>query len=128
LDVGFGSGAFLENAAAARRAVAGIDIDDKVVANAKALGFTVRRGAIEAFADEPGSFDAITMSHVIEHVHDPIAVLHGVFRLLKPAGMLYLETPNIESLGHDTFGAKLARPRTSSTSGNFLPEFNSGTG
>jgi len=103
LDVGFGSGAFLENAMAAGWEVAGVDQDEKAVTNAKVRGLNVRQGGIEEYADEPESFDAITLSHVIEHVHDPVAVLHGVFGRLKPGGMLYLDTPNLESLGHRDF-------------------------
>jgi len=41
---------------------------------------------------------------VIEHVHDPKSALRQSFRLLKPNGKLYLETPNIESVGHKEFG------------------------
>jgi predicted SAM-dependent methyltransferase len=44
------------------------------------------------------------MSHVIEHVHDPVGVLKSCFELLRPGGVLWLETPNICSFGHETFG------------------------
>jgi 2-polyprenyl-3-methyl-5-hydroxy-6-metoxy-1,4-benzoquinol methylase len=104
LDVGCGSGSFLESAMAAGWDVAGVDPDEKAVANAKARGLNVRQGSIEVYANESESFDAITLSHVIEHIHDPAAFLREVFLRLKPGGILYLETPNIESLGHQTYG------------------------
>jgi SAM-dependent methyltransferase len=58
---------------------------------------------LEVMAQERGVFDVITMSHVIEHVHEPIQVLEACYRLLKPGGQLWIETPNISSLGRSRF-------------------------
>jgi len=41
-------------------------------------------------------FDVLTLSHVIEHVHDPL-IRSGMPRVLKPGGYVWIETPNIES-------------------------------
>lgn len=105
LDVGFGNGAFMETAASAGWQVAGADFDPKVIRRVADLGFEVRQGGIEVFADQPRSFDAITMAHVIEHLHRPLEALARAFELLRPGGRLYLDTPNIASLGHRWFGA-----------------------
>jgi 2-polyprenyl-3-methyl-5-hydroxy-6-metoxy-1,4-benzoquinol methylase len=104
LDVGFGDGSFLEYAKAAGWDVAGVDPDARVIENARARGLNVRKGEIDTIADQLESFDAITMNHIIEHVHKPVTVLQTAFALLKPGGMLYMETPNIESQGHRIFG------------------------
>lgn len=48
---------------------------------------------------EPGSFDAVIMWHVLEHVRDPRDQLMHLATLLKPGGMLGLRVPNIESFG-----------------------------
>jgi len=45
----------------------------------------------------------VTLSHVIEHVHDPVACLREVFRLCKPGGQVWITTPNLESYGHRRF-------------------------
>lgn len=99
LDIGCGNGAFLAKAKAGGWTVSGIDLDPKAVAAAASLGLDVEIGTVALFADESNCFDAITLSHVIEHVHEPITLLQDIFRLLRPGGVVYVETPNIESLG-----------------------------
>jgi SAM-dependent methyltransferase len=44
-----------------------------------------------------GTFDAVVLLEVIEHVHDPWETLAFVRRLLRPGGALLLSTPNITS-------------------------------
>ena len=51
-----------------------------------------------------GSGKTFTMAHVIEHVHDPAALLRESYRVLKPGGVMVVLTPNIESWGHARFG------------------------
>jgi 2-polyprenyl-3-methyl-5-hydroxy-6-metoxy-1,4-benzoquinol methylase len=104
LDVGFGSGQFLQDAQSAGWQVSGVDPDAKVVESARKRGLDVRQGGIEAFSEKTDYFDAITISQVIEHVHFPVTVLNAAFGLLKPGGILYIDTPNIESFGHQEFG------------------------
>lgn len=103
LDVGFGNGRFLERARCAGWSASGVDLDPLAVRNARIRGLDVRHGGIEAYADQLVSFDVITMSHVIEHVHDPIDVLKKANALLKPGGRLWLDTPNSQSSGHSLF-------------------------
>lgn len=104
LDVGFGSGDFMELAASIGWEVSGVDFDPVAVTNAKKRGFRVFEGGIEVLKEMHGTFDAITMSHLIEHVHDPVATLQIAFDLLKPGGLLFLETPNIDSMGLKLYG------------------------
>lgn len=101
LDVGFGGGSFLRNAAAMGWTSVGTDIDPLVVANARKAGLDVRQGTID---EVEGPFDAITISHVIEHVHDPVGVIRSCFDRLSPGGTLWIETPNIDALGLRRFG------------------------
>jgi 2-polyprenyl-3-methyl-5-hydroxy-6-metoxy-1,4-benzoquinol methylase len=102
-DLGCGGGEWLEMAREAGWEVAGSDPDPLARARAAARGIEVRE-SIEAWDDQPESFDVVTMSHVIEHVHDPLATLASANRLLKPGGMLFVDTPNIEAIGHDRYG------------------------
>jgi SAM-dependent methyltransferase len=106
LDVGCGSGAFVRTMAELGWRAEGIDPDPAAVASARAAGLAVTAGTLEAIDDSEhgGAYDAITFSHVIEHLHDPAADLERARRLLRPGGMLWIATPNLESLGHRRFG------------------------
>jgi 2-polyprenyl-3-methyl-5-hydroxy-6-metoxy-1,4-benzoquinol methylase len=102
LDIGFGDGGFLDNARAMGWRAVGTDFDPAVVENARRRGFDAHQGTVE---NVEGPFDVITMNHVIEHLHDPMAVLRDCHRLLAPGGMLWLETPSIDAAGLRRFGA-----------------------
>ena len=104
LDIGCGNGDFLANARDAGWTVVGIDTDPKAVAIAKQCGLDVSVAGIDLFTGESGCFDAITLSHVLEHLHDPRQFIHAVHRLLKPGGVIFVDTPNIESLGVRRWG------------------------
>lgn len=105
LDVGFGTGDYLELANGFGCVVSGVDFDPVVVKAAMDRGFDVRQGNIDAFTDMPESFDLITLSHFIEHVYDPTDVIRQIYQLLKPGGKVWIETPNIDSYSHRKFGS-----------------------
>ena len=52
----------------------------------------------QLFSLAPASFDAITMWHVLEHVHDLHAYLDQLKKLLKPGGKIFIAVPNYTSL------------------------------
>ena len=105
LDLGCGDGAFLALARACGWTVRGLEPDPKAAQVASARGFEVVEGGLERLADRHKDYDVITLSHVIEHVHDPVATLRDCLRLLRPGGQLWLETPNANSLSHRYFGS-----------------------
>ena len=104
LDVGCGNGDYLLSMRELGWEVAGLDFDQAAVDACARAGINVQTCTLEEAGYEDNSFDAITLSHVIEHLYDPISTLACCFRLLKPNGCLYLETPNINSEGHRHFG------------------------
>lgn len=104
LDVGCGNGAFLRLAREMGWQVTGLDFDPDAVARAQSSGFEAVCGGVEALDAVSGDYDVITLSHVIEHVRDPNDTLVRLHRLLKPGGTLWLETPNLDSLGHLLYG------------------------
>jgi len=103
LDVGCGDGAFLALARGCGWDVLGLEPDPKAALAAARRGLPVIDGDLARLDGQASVFDVITMAHVIEHVHDPVAVLRACHRLLKPGGTLWLETPNAGSLGLHLF-------------------------
>lgn len=105
LDIGCGEAKFLHRMQQAGWAVQGIDFDAAAARNAKQLfDIDVQVGKLEDMQFPDGTFDAITMNHVIEHVFDPVALLQEARRILKPGGRLVMVTPNALSMGHRVFG------------------------
>lgn len=104
LDLGCGGGTYLAVAKSCGWEVVGVDPDPKVVGVARERGYEVHEGGIEVFDGRSELFDAITLNHVIEHLHDPLEVLRSCHRLLKPGGQIYIATPNMESSGRRVFG------------------------
>ena len=105
LDFGFGDGEFLHFASKVGWTAEGIDFDPETVRRGKMGGLDVRCCAASAdLSGDHGKYDVITLSHVIEHMHDPCGLLVQLYGLLKPGGYLWLETPNLESCGAKRFG------------------------
>jgi 2-polyprenyl-3-methyl-5-hydroxy-6-metoxy-1,4-benzoquinol methylase len=105
LDVGCGDGAFLQRMQQSGWDVQGLDFDAKAVQNAKTqYGLDVFCGGIKQIPFKEASFDAITLSHVIEHVPNPLEMFADCKRLLRNKGLLVITTPNTASLGHSVFG------------------------
>jgi 2-polyprenyl-3-methyl-5-hydroxy-6-metoxy-1,4-benzoquinol methylase len=105
LDVGAGSGAY-----AARMRAAGWDVwalepgPTAAEMARKKLGDdrVLNIGLLDAeYPDE--FFDAITMAHVLEHIHDPIGGLARIRRWLRPNGRLQVSVPNLDSLDRKLF-------------------------
>ena len=104
LDVGCGSGKFLNNMRLTGWEVEGVDFDPKAVELARTkYSINAHLGSLESIRFADNSFDAITMSHVVEHVFNPVALLQECYRILKPGGKLIALTPNINSWGHQKF-------------------------
>lgn len=104
LDVGSGNGDFLLRAQRLGWKAEGVDFDPKAVAAAQARGVKAQIGSIDSYAHVRDTFDVVTCSHVIEHVYEPRHLLAAMHRVLKPGGRLWIETPNIRSVGHAVFG------------------------
>ncbi len=100
LDVGCGDATFLSRLSVLGWDVTGVDFSPSAVEAAKQhYQIEVHLGELQGAQLAPESFDYIHLSHVLEHVTDPVDFLRSVNRLLKPSGLLYIETPNAASLG-----------------------------
>lgn len=106
LDFGCGDGAFLAHMRTLGWQVCGVEPDPRGAEAARqTLAADVVFASIdEALAAHPEGFDAITLSHVIEHLLEPIDALRDCARGLRPDGALVITTPNTKSRGHRRFG------------------------
>jgi 2-polyprenyl-3-methyl-5-hydroxy-6-metoxy-1,4-benzoquinol methylase len=104
LDVGCGNGNLLLLMRSLGWDVEGVEVDQAAVQTASARGLAVRQGELQDRGYSSDSFDAITMSHLIEHVYDPVSLLREAHRVLKPGGALIVLTPNSQSLGAHLYG------------------------
>jgi len=97
LDAGSGTGHFLSVMKEAGWTVKGVEI------NKKAREFSVSTFGLEVISPEQlsslpsGSFDCITMWHVLEHFEEPFRYASEILRLLKPGGSCILALPNCQS-------------------------------
>jgi SAM-dependent methyltransferase len=103
LDVGAGSGWLVEHLRSLGWDAEGLDFDPRAVERARGRGLKMHEGALPQQKFPQASFDALTMSHSIEHVHDPVGWLAEARRVLKPGGRLAVATPNTRSLLHRRF-------------------------
>ncbi|MCX7974180.1 MAG: class I SAM-dependent methyltransferase [Candidatus Aminicenantes bacterium] len=105
LDVGCGNGWFLKVMLKLGWKVTGVERDEEAVRLAKDMfGLEVIQGTLDDIKFPPEQFEAITINHVIEHVHDPIKLLAECRRILKSNGIIVIATPNLKSLTKYLFG------------------------
>lgn len=98
LDIGCSFGGFLNCAKEAGFEVTGVEISRYSAEVAKSRGFKVHQGEF-LDADLPENFfDVITLVEVIEHLSEPDRVFQKLRRILKPGGLLLLQTANFEGL------------------------------
>ncbi|HCB1497667.1 TPA: class I SAM-dependent methyltransferase [Klebsiella michiganensis] len=101
-DIGCGRGEWLEILNENAIANVGVDLDDGMLARAQEAGLNVQKMDCLQFLEqqEDESLIALTGFHIAEHL--PFEVLQQLvkhtLRVLKPGGLLILETPNPENL------------------------------
>ncbi len=97
LDIGCGRGFFIACMKRYGWEVAGIDISESACDFAmKYLGLNIHRGIVEDMAFKE-DFDLITMSHLFEHLPDPVNTLKKISQLMSKDGMLVVAGPNFGS-------------------------------
>jgi 2-polyprenyl-3-methyl-5-hydroxy-6-metoxy-1,4-benzoquinol methylase len=106
LDVGCGVGLLLDEARRRGWRAQGVELSDWGVRRARHLGLDVFQGTLEESGFEPGSFDAVFMIDVLEHLADPVRTLVKVSQLLRPGGVLCVVTPDAASLAARALGSR----------------------
>ncbi len=106
LDVGCQNGTFLMLARQRGWNPSGVELAPAAVAQARQQGFEVFEGTLPQ-AHLPGAaFDVVTLWHLLEHVPQPLEFLREIRRILKPGGLLAIETPNVDGRAFRRQGAR----------------------
>lgn len=97
LDVGCNAGELLALFKARGYRPFGIEMSPGPARSAsKRLGVEIWQGRAEDCLPESERFELITMSHVLEHIHEPRKLLRRLRDALVPGAQLLIEVPNAE--------------------------------
>jgi ubiquinone/menaquinone biosynthesis C-methylase UbiE len=97
IDVGCGSGSFLLTMKKLGWTCVGLEPDPNAVNSGLEAGLDIKEGLPSDISRLKEEWDAITMSHVIEHVQSPPKVLRDLCSSLQSEGRLVSISPNPES-------------------------------
>lgn len=108
LDIGAGAGAFVHHMKEHDWQAEGVEPDSQAIERAKHQYNLQLNPSSHLFSLQTEIFDAITMWHVLEHVHD----LHGYIRhiksICKPGGKIFIAVPNYTSFDADHYESSWA--------------------
>ena len=123
VDLGCGSGRYLDLMRALGWCrVVGVDTSPAAVRQARdVLGLEAHLGDVRDLRLPEGSFDAVTMSHMLEHVDDPAEVLAEARRITRRGGRIAIEVPNVRSLSSRLLGSHWVGLETPRHLVNFSP-------
>lgn len=108
LDVGCGIGAFVHTMQQKEWQATGLEPDANTRRLSKELYGLDLQDASELYSLTPTSFDAITLWHVLEHVHDLHAYIEQLKSLLNSNGRLFIAVPNYQSVDANIYGSTWA--------------------
>ena len=102
VDIGCGDGRMLDvlkSSCPSGWRYYGLDWSAQAVERVRSKGYEGRSGDISQLelSDWDNKFDLALMHQLVEHVRDPRALLEKVRRILKPGGVLSVETPDINA-------------------------------
>ena len=107
LEIGCFAGLFLDRIRADGWQVVGLEPYRRAAQYARAtFGLEIIEGVLPNAALPTARFDAVMMLHVIEHLPDPAEGLRELRRVLRPGGVLVVETPRFNSLSFKLLGRR----------------------
>jgi SAM-dependent methyltransferase len=106
LDIGCASGGLLAEFRGRGWRAEGVEYSEALAAQARSRGLDVHVGDFLSLPLAAGTYDLITMFHVIEHFDDPSAAVARCHDLLRDGGVLVMETPNWRGVGALLRGAR----------------------
>ena len=107
LEVGSGEGFFLNQAKAHNWNVYGTEFIDRFIQRCRERGIIMHKGKLDVSNYAPQSMDIIIWIEVLEHINDPVEELKKFRTLLRPGGIVYLTTPNFNSISRHSLKERL---------------------
>ena len=94
LDVGCAFGGLVSAASHLGYSASGLDISSYAVNYAEKQGVDVRLGTLEPGVLPKESFDIVVLAEVLEHLPDPCLALEALRQIVRPNGMVLIQTAN----------------------------------
>lgn len=104
LDIGAANGYFIKIAQEREWRAKGVEISEYASGEGRKQGFDIITGTINRPELSVGGFDAITQFDVLEHSRSPEEDIQRCYSLLKPSGLLAINTPDSGSLWARAWG------------------------
>jgi 2-polyprenyl-3-methyl-5-hydroxy-6-metoxy-1,4-benzoquinol methylase len=106
-DIGCGDGALAAKLSDLGHKVHGVEVDMRAAEEARKRGVELHSGTDESLPEAVTSrqFDAVILSHVLEHVLRPVEAIRAIHDILRPGGVLICVVPNNASAGLRWAGA-----------------------
>lgn len=95
-DVGCGPGGVVKVAQQKGWDATGVEVSSWAVDEARKFGLTIHHGTLLDARFPSNHFDAVSMFDVLEHLTAPREYVQEIYRILKPGGVLVIETPNVD--------------------------------
>jgi 2-polyprenyl-6-hydroxyphenyl methylase / 3-demethylubiquinone-9 3-methyltransferase len=99
IDLGCGAGLFAPHAERLGYRHVGVDLVAVSLGQARDHGVLPVRADVHAVPLADGSADVVSAGEILEHVSDPSTVVAEACRLLRPGGLLVLDTINATAIG-----------------------------
>lgn len=107
LEIACGTGLFMHLAQQRGFAVEGIEYNQSLIEHGmKNYGLKITRADIDEVSLPSSYYNAVVLLDFIEHCLDPFRVLSECYNCLKPNGVIFLSTPNIESKPFEELGGE----------------------
>lgn len=114
LEIGCSTGSFLSHVRSAGWQEFGVEpVESSALHGIEQLGLNIHIGTLDTAVLDAGSFDVAYSNAVIEHLEHPADVIDEAFKVLRPGGLFFADTVNLESYTWQFLGPrwKLFDPR-----------------
>ncbi len=105
LDIGCALGDSLEEAKKLGwKKLYGVELSEYAAGKARLRKIDVKLGTLKEAKFPPDFFDVVTLQDVIEHTENPGGEIAEVYRILKPKGIIFIVTPDIDGFWSKLLG------------------------